>query len=260
MIAARKKVVVVIPAFNPAATIEPTYRNLPTGEIDQIILVDDIDSEREAHARRIVPVPLTVLRQGGGYGAKVKAGCSQALAAGADVVVVLHPDCRYDTRHIPDLIHPILNGRADLVLGSRLIGEGALKSGMSAWRYFASRALTTFENLVINHRFSDLHTGIRAYSRSLLTTIAFVANADGLVFDSQMLAQAMYRGFHVTEIPIPARHFSDASCVGLREAVVHGGRTVQVMLQLVLQTLGAREYEYLQRQVQDVPFVAPPKT
>ncbi len=249
---ARKKVIVVMPAYNAAKTLEKTYHDIPKGVVDQVILVDDVSRDETVEVARRLRLKVVVHLQNKGYGGNQKTCYTEALLAGADVVVMLHPDYQYDSRLIPEMIQPILNGRADFVMGSRIIGEGALRGGMPLWKYAANRFLTTLENFVLNHRFSDLHTGFRAYSRALLSTVPFVLNSDDFVFDTQMIAQANFFGFPTTEIPIPTRYFAEASSVNFRTSLRYGFGTLRVMLQLLLQKTGLAHYPYLEKKLPEV--------
>jgi hypothetical protein len=162
------------------------------------------------------------------------------------VVVMLHPDYQYDSRVIPYMIQPILDGHADFVMGSRIIGEGALAGGMPLWKFIANRFLTTLENIVLNRKFSDLHTGFRAYSRRLLCDVPYVLNSDNFVFDSQMIAQTNYKGYVTTEVPIPTRYFKEASSVNFRVSTIYGLATLKVMGQLALQKMGLARFAWLE--------------
>jgi glycosyltransferase involved in cell wall biosynthesis len=249
---AGKKVVVVLPAYNAARTLARTVAEIPRDIVDDVILTDD--ASRDETAELAEKLGLHTLRhdRNKGYGGNQKTCYREALKAGADVVVMLHPDYQYDSRCIPEMITPILAGRADFVMGSRIIGEGALKGGMPLWKYVANRFLTSAENLVLNQRFSDLHTGFRAYSRRFLMSVPFMLNDDDFHFDTQVIAQGNIKGFPSTEIPIPTRYFSEASSVGFRTSVRYGLQTLRVMLQLSLQRLGLKRWDYLDRDLFDV--------
>jgi hypothetical protein len=161
----------------------------------------------------------------------------EALKEGAQVVVMLHPDHQYDSRLVPDLVQPILEGRADMVMGSRILNGQALSGGMPRWKYVANRFLTTVENFVFGTRLTDCHSGFRAFSRKLLTTVPFLLNSDDFVFDSQMIAQAAYMKFKIAEIPIQARYFPEASSVNFRVSTIYGLKTLWLVLKFSLQSL-----------------------
>lgn len=242
----------VMPAYNAAKTVEKTYRDIPKGVVHEVILVDDVSKDDTIEVAKQLPIRVIVHRENKGYGGNQKTCYTEALMAGADVVVMLHPDYQYDSRVIPYMIQPILDGHADFVMGSRIIGTGALAGGMPLWKFVANRFLTTVENLVLNRKFSDLHTGFRAYSRRLLCDIPYVKNSDNFVFDSQVIAQVNYRGYITTEVPIPTRYFSEASSVGFRTSLVYGFSTLYVMGQLAMQKMGLRHYDWLENKLEDV--------
>jgi glycosyltransferase involved in cell wall biosynthesis len=246
------KVIVVMPAYNAAKTLEKTYNDIPKGTVDEVILVDDVSKDETVEVARQLPIHVVVHRENKGYGGNQKTCYTEALMKGADVVVMLHPDYQYDSRLIPQMVSPILDGHADFVMGSRIIGEGALKGGMPWWKFVANRLLTMGENIILNRKFSDLHTGFRAYSRRLLMDLPYVLNSDDFVFDSQMIAQANFRGYVTTEVPIPTRYFPEASSVSFKTSSIYGAKTLWVMGQLALQKLGLARFAWLERKLEDV--------
>lgn len=223
------KVVVVMPAYNAAKTLERTYNDLPRDVVDHIILVDDVSQDETVEIAQRLGLKVIVHIQNKGYGGNQKTCYLEALRDGADVVVMLHPDYQYDSRLVPQLIAPIVDGRADLVLGSRLLDSGALAGGMPRWKYISNRFLTITENLVLGQHLSECHTGFRAYSRRLLETIPFVLNSDNFVFDTEVIAQTVAFGFRIAEIPVPTRYFAEASSVNFRNSVIYGFSTLQTM-------------------------------
>ena len=248
----KHKVIVVMPAYNAAKTLERTYHDIPKGTVDGVILVDDVSKDETVEVARRLPIKVVVHRENKGYGGNQKTCYNEALVAGADVVVMLHPDYQYDSRLIPQMVSPILDGHADFVMGSRIIGEGALKGGMPWWKFVANRALTMAENIILNRKFSDLHTGFRAYSRRLLSDVPYVLNSDDFVFDSQMIAQANFKGYTTTEVPIPTRYFAEASSVSFRTSTIYGFKTLWVMGQLAQQKMGLARYAWLEATLKDV--------
>jgi glycosyltransferase involved in cell wall biosynthesis len=248
----KAKVIVVMPAYNAAKTVEKTYRDIPKGVVHEVILVDDVSKDDTVEVAKKLPIRVIVHRENKGYGGNQKTCYTEALMAGADAVVMLHPDYQYDSRVIPYMIQPILDGHADFVMGSRIIGEGALKGGMPIWKFVANRFLTFVENLVLNRKFSDLHTGFRAYSRKLLCEIPFVLNSDNFVFDSQVIAQVNYKGFIATEVPIPTRYFEEASSVNFKTSTIYGFSTLWVMSQLAAQKLGLMRFPWLEKSLPEV--------
>ena len=165
---------------------------------------------------------------------------------------MLHPDHQYDSKLIPELVAPIIEGKADMVMGSRILNGGALKGGMPFWKYVANRVLTTAENIIYGKRLTDCHSGFRAYSREFLTTVPFLLNSDDFVFDSQMIAQAVYMGFRISEIPVQARYFPEASSVNFKVSTVYGIKTAGVMLRFLLQRLGLIKSRFFDRKLTDI--------
>jgi glycosyltransferase involved in cell wall biosynthesis len=238
--ATRPKVVVVMPARNAARTLERTVALIPRGCVDEILLVDDSSTDATLRIARRLP-ELTVVwhPHNAGYGANQKTCYLHALNAGADVVVMLHPDGQYEPALIPKLIRPIVDGEADLVLGSRFIEPGAaVAGGMPRWKWLANRALTEVENRVLRTDLSELHTGYRAYSRELLLTIPFLRNAQDFSFDSELLVQAVHFGFRIAEVPARTIYDDDASSVGLRAGIVYGLKTLRATALLALHRRG----------------------
>jgi glycosyltransferase involved in cell wall biosynthesis len=235
-----KRVIVVMPAYNAAKTLERTYADIPEG-VDHVILVDDVSHDETVDIARQLGLDVRIHRQNLGYGGNQKTCYDAALAAGADVVVMLHPDYQYDATRIPALIAPILAGEADLMLGSRFLGD-PLAGGMPRWKYISNRFLTIVENLVFDLRLSEYHTGLRAYSRRLLERIPYHLNSDDFVFDQELVAQVVAAGMRrrIAEIAVPTRYFEEASSVGFRRSVVYGLSTLRVVLRYVLHRIGVR--------------------
>jgi glycosyltransferase involved in cell wall biosynthesis len=234
-------VVVVMPAYNAAKTLERTYDDIPHDIVDRIILVDDVSRDETVEIARHLGLDVIVHRQNRGYGGNQKTCYTAALEGGAQVVVMLHPDYQYDATRIPALIAPILAGDADLMLGSRFLGD-PLAGGMPKWKYVANRFLTTLENVAFGLRLSEYHTGLRAYSRRLLETIPYELNSDDFVFDQELIAQVVAAGMgdRVGEIAVPTRYFEEASSVGFRRSVVYGLSTLRVVARYLLHRLRVR--------------------
>ena len=238
--ATKPSVVVVMPAYNAAQTLERTYEDIPRDIVDNIILVDDVSQDETVEIAKHLGLFVVVHPQNRGYGGNQKTCYDRALEIGADVVVMLHPDYQYDATRIPALIQPILDGRADLVLGSRFLGD-PLAGGMPRWKYVSNRFLTAVENVAFGLRLSEFHTGFRAYSRQLLHTLPYHRNSNDFVFDQELIGQAVRARFRITEIGVPTRYFAEASSVGFRRSVVYGFSTLRVVAQhLVLSALGRR--------------------
>jgi glycosyltransferase involved in cell wall biosynthesis len=233
------KVIVVMPALNAARTLEKTVDGVPREWVDEIILVDDGSSDGTVELARRLPLHLIWHPHNVGYGGNQKTCYLEALQRHADVVVMLHPDGQYESALVPKLIEPILNGEADLVLGSRLLEPGAaLANGMPRYKYVANRFLTAIENRVLGTRLSEMHTGYRAYSRPLLLTVPFLRNALDFSFDSEMLMQARQFGFRIAEVPVRSRYFDDASSIGVLAGVGYALKTLLAAARLVLHRAG----------------------
>ena len=228
------KVVVVMPAYNAARTLEDTYRGLAMDVVDEVILVDDVSRDETVEIAERLGLKTVVHLQNRGYGGNQKTCYIEALKSGADVVVMVHPDNQYDSTLVPEMIRPLLEGTADIVLGSRLLSGTALSGGMPIWKFVSNRFLTGVENLAFGLRLSEYHTGFRAYSRRLLETLPFLLNSDDFVFDQEIMAQAVCFGFRVAEVPVPTRYFAEASSVNFRRSVQYGLDVLRVVWRYVL--------------------------
>ena len=216
------RVVVVMPAYNAARTLEATYRGLAMDVVDEVILVDDVSHDDTVDIAERLGLKVVVHVQNRGYGGNQKTCYLEALRSGADVVVMVHPDNQYDSTLVPEMIQPILDGRADIVLGSRFLSGTALSGGMPWWKFVSNRFLTVVENVAFGLRLSEYHTGFRAYGRRLLETVPFLLNSDDFVFDQEIMAQAICFGFRVGEVPVPTRYFPEASSVNFKRSVEYG--------------------------------------
>jgi glycosyltransferase involved in cell wall biosynthesis len=233
------KIVVVMPAMNAALTLEKTFHAMPRDWVDEVILVDDRSTDDTVALARTLPLHVVWHPHNVGYGGNQKTCYLQALQGDADIVVMLHPDGQYDSSLIPELVRPIIEGEADMVLGSRMKVPGAAKAGgMPLYKRVANRALTGIENRVLGTDLSEMHTGYRAYSRKLLMTIPFLRNALGFSFDSEIIFQAAHFGFRIAEIPVPTRYFGDASSIRLKPATIYGLKTLGAAGQLVAHRRG----------------------
>jgi glycosyltransferase involved in cell wall biosynthesis len=251
---ARPRVVVVMPAYNAARTVEKTHGDIPSDLVDKVILVDDASQDETPEISRRLGLEVFVHLQNRGYGGNQKTCYIEALKSGADIVVMLHPDNQYDATRIPLMIQPILEGKADLVLGSRLLGGRAetLRGGMPIWKYISNRFLTTVENLVLGTRLSEAHTGFRAYSRKLLTTIPFLLNSDDFVFDSEVIAQTVAFKLPIAEVPVPTRYFPEASSVNFRRSVTYGLATLNVARKYWFHRKGIRRYPIFSKRLSEI--------
>jgi glycosyltransferase involved in cell wall biosynthesis len=247
-----ERVIVVMPAYNAAQTLEKTYNDLPQEIVDEIILVDDVSQDETVEIARRLGLKVVIHIQNTGYGGNQKTCYLEALKDGADIVVMLHPDYQYDSRLVPDLIRPIQGGKADLVLGSRVLGGGTLAGGMPVYKYVSNRFLTLVENLAFRKRLSEYHTGFRAYSRRFLETVPFLLNSDRFVFDSEILAQAVAFGFEITEIAVPTRYFDEASSVGLKDGIIYGLETLLVVSRYLLNRVGMVKTDQFQKNLAEI--------
>ncbi len=235
------RVVVVMPAYNAARTLHRTYADIPHDLVARVILVDDVSHDETVAIAQQLGLEVIAHRQNRGYGGNQKTCYDAALADGADVVVMLHPDYQYDATRIPALIEPILRDEADLMLGSRFLGD-PLAGGMPRWKFVANRFLTKLENLAFGLHLSEYHTGLRAYSRQLLETIPYKRSSDDFVFDQELIAQVVAAGMgsRIGEIAVPTRYFEEASSVGFVRSVVYGLSTVRVVLRFLLHRVRVR--------------------
>jgi glycosyltransferase involved in cell wall biosynthesis len=230
-----------MPARNAEATLERTVRDIPAGVVDEIILVDDVSADRTAEIARRLGLTTIVLPERSGYGGNQKRCYDEALAAGADIVVMVHPDYQYDSRLLPHVIGFIRDGACDVVLGSRIrTRKEALDSGMPAYKYLANRILTLIENLVLGLNLSECHTGYRAYRREVLERVPYRRNRNGFVFDTEFLVEAAALGFRVADVPVPCRYFAEASQIRFLESVKYGLGTLGVLTAFLLHRAGLR--------------------
>jgi glycosyltransferase involved in cell wall biosynthesis len=233
------KVIVVMPAMNAARTLERTVEAIPRDWVDEVILVDDASRDDTVQLARRLPLHVVWHPHNAGYGANQKTCYLEALQREADVVAMLHPDGQYEPELIPSMVEPILTGRADLVLGSRLAVPGmAIANGMPRWKYAVNRCLTAIENRIMGTNLSEAHTGYRAYSRRLLLTVPFLRNSADFSFDSELLMQAAHFEMRIEEVPAAGRYFEEASTVGLRGGVVYGLKTLWAGVRLILHRRG----------------------
>ncbi len=234
-----KRVVVVLPAYNAAQTLERCIQEIPEGVVDLRILVDDCSSDETVQVARALGIEQVLVQpENRGYGANQKRCYRAALDAGAQVVVMLHPDYQYAPSQLPALAWPIASGQYDLMLGSRVLGGGALQGGMPLWKFGVNRALTATQNALLGKALSETHTGYRAYSRRFLETLPWQDNADDFGFDAQILAQAVHFGFRIGEISVPTRYAPDSSSIQLEPALRYGVACVETALRCRLERLG----------------------
>ncbi len=233
-----KKIVVVLPAYNAEKTLEATYAEIPHAIVDDVLLVDDKSSDRTLAVARRLGMRIIEHHQNLGDGGNQKTCYREALKLGADIVVMLHPDYQYTPRLMATMVSLIAEEQFDVVLGSRILGIGALAGGMPRYKYFSNRFLTAVENLLLGHKLSEYHTGYRAFSRRVLEALPLLENSDDFVFDNQMLAQIIYFGFSVEEITCPTRYFEEASSISFTRSVVYGLGVLETAVRFRLQKLG----------------------
>ncbi|HVR28896.1 MAG TPA: glycosyltransferase family 2 protein [Thermoanaerobaculia bacterium] len=217
-----KRVFVVLPAYNADRTLERTVADVPRDVVDEILLVDDASTDSTAELARRMGLPTFVHPVNRGYGGNQKTCYTESLARGADIVVMVHPDYQYDPRLVPSMASLIAKGVYDVVLGSRILGRGAIEGGMPRYKYVANRFLTAVQNLALGQKLSEYHTGFRAFSRRVLETLPLAANSDDFVFDNQMLAQVHYFGFSIGEVSCPTRYRADSSSIRFAASCRYG--------------------------------------
>ena len=218
----KPKIIIVMPAYNAELTLEKTYRDIPQGLVSEIILCDDQSQDRTVEIAKRLGLTVLLHEKNKGYGGNQKTLYKEALKRNPDIIVILHPDYQYDSKKIPELIQPIVGGKADVVLGSRMTGSGALKGGMPFYKYISNRFLTFCENKALGLNLSEYHTGLRAYSRDFLEKVRWQDNSDDFLFDAQILIKAARLGLRIAEIPIETRYFKEASQVGFFAGAKYG--------------------------------------
>lgn len=233
-----KKIVVVMPAYNAALTLEQTYNELPLDIVDEVILVDDGSSDETVALARKLGVTVYRHGQNFGYGRNQKTCYREALKRGADIVIMLHPDYQYSPKLIVSLAGMIAYGEFDIALGSRILGVGALQGGMPVYKYVSNRLLTAIQNLLLNYKLSEYHTGYRAFDRRVLNELPLEENADDFVFDNEILAQTIYFGYRIGEVSCPTRYFAEASSISFSRSVVYGFGVLWTSLKFRLQRMG----------------------
>lgn len=234
-----KKVAVVMPAYNAAATLEQTYKEIPLDLVDELILCDDASKDDTVQVATKLGINHIIShRTNKGYGGNQKSLYNKALEIDADIIIMLHPDYQYTPKLIPSMVNIIGEGLYEVVLGSRILGKGALKGGMPLYKYIANRFLTLFQNILISYKLSEYHTGYRAFSREVLETINFNENSDDFVFDNQMLSQIIYAGFDIGEVTCPTKYFEEASSINLPRSIKYGLGVLRVSVVHRINKLG----------------------
>lgn len=216
------RVVVVMPAYNAAKTLRMTYAELPHDHVDLVIVVDDGSSDETAKIARELGLELFLHNRNYGYGANQKTCYREALRAGAEIIVMVHPDYQYDPTLLPDIIRPIQEGKADVVLGSRLLGGDPMRQGMPWWKYIANRFLTWLENKTFGLNLAEYHTGYRAFRREALQSVNLEINSDKFIFDQEIIAQLVEVNSRIAEVPVPTRYFPEASSASFVQSSIYG--------------------------------------
>jgi glycosyltransferase involved in cell wall biosynthesis len=252
----KSKVVVVMPAYNAEKTLRMTYTELPHDVVDLVILVDDGSSDETLRIARGLKLEVFVHDRNYGYGANQKTCYREALKAGADIVVMVHPDYQYDPTLLPEIIRPIETGAADVVLGSRLLRGDVMKQGMPWWKYAANRVLTGLENRVFGLKLAEYHTGYRAYRREALESVNLEMNSDNFVFDQEIVAQFVDVGMRIAEVPVPTRYFAQASSCSFTASCRYGLSILGVLTRYVLhrtRVVRQRQFQSLRRRYSAFP-------
>lgn len=234
----RKKIIVVMPAYNAEKTLERTLADIPRPWVDVIILTDDCSRDGTVALARRLGLTVFVHQRNRGYGGNQKTCYTEALRMGGDIMIMVHPDHQYDPRVIPHLVLPLLRGECDAVFGSRMLGGRPLEGGMPKWKYLANIFLTALENAVFYMYLTEYHSGLRAYSRRYLETVNFPVLSDDFVFDSEIIAQGVTHGLRIREIPIETRYFPEASQIGFARSAVYGLSILKTLVKFKLHKKG----------------------
>jgi len=238
-----KTIFIVLPAYNAEKTLTRTLDEIPPEYRKNIILVDDASKDNTVEVAQKAGLTVIVHEQNRGYGGNQKTCYTQALNRGADLIVMLHPDHQYDAKIIPQLIEPILNGDADAVFGSRMLGGRPLEGGMPWWKYAANVLLTAAANIVFRRYLTEIHSGFRAYSRDYLETVRFMENSDDFIFDTEIIAQGMMNNLTFQETPIDTRYFPEASSINLRRSIIYGFGILGVLAKFWLHRAGLARFK-----------------
>jgi glycosyltransferase involved in cell wall biosynthesis len=241
-----KKVVVVLPAYNAALTLEQTYREIPFDIVDEVVLVDDAGGDDTLSVGASLGIKHLIQHEKNlGYGGNQKTCYRKALDLGADIIIMLHPDYQYTPKLIPAMAHLVATDIYPVVLGSRILGKGALEGGMPMVKYIANRILTLIQNIFINQKLSEYHTGYRAFSREVLESIRWDLNSDDFIFDNQIMAQCVDAGFKIGEVSCPTKYFEEASSINLRNSAIYGLGCLGVSIRYRLHQWGLWKYSLL---------------
>jgi glycosyltransferase involved in cell wall biosynthesis len=241
-----KKIVVVLPAYNAALTLEKTYKEIPQNIVDDVILVDDFSNDNTTTVAETLGIKHIIHHEKNkGYGGNQKTCYRKALELGADIVVMLHPDYQYTPQLIPAMVSIIGSGLYPVVFGSRILGNSALTGGMPKYKYLANRFLTFFQNVLMNQKLTEYHTGYRAYSGEVLRKINFDLNSDDFIFDNEMIALIYYNGFEIAEVTCPTKYFKEASSINFRRSLKYGFGVLRVSILYFLTETGIYKWKLL---------------
>ncbi len=244
----KKTITVVLPAYNAEATLEQTYNEIPFNIVDNVILVDDLSSDKTIEKAKALGIKYIIEHsENKGYGGNQKTCYNKALEINSDIIVMLHPDYQYNPKLIHSMCYMIANGLYEVVLGSRILGKGALKGGMPLYKYIANRMLTMIQNLLMNQKLSEYHTGYRAFTRNVMETINYNANSDDFIFDNQVLAQIFYSGFEIAEITCPTKYFREASSINFKRSIRYGWGVLMVSIMYFLQKSGLFRFKLFKK-------------
>ena len=239
-----KKVIVVLPAYNAAQTLEKTYREIPMDLVDEVILCDDASRDDTVSVAKAIGIGYVIAHEKNkGYGGNQKSLYNKALELGADIVIMLHPDYQYTPKLIPSMVNIIGEDLYPVVLGSRILGKGALRGGMPLYKYIFNRFLTLSQNLLVNYKLSEYHTGYRAFGKQVLLGINYNQNSDDFVFDNQMLSQIIYAGFDIAEVTCPTKYFEEASSINFKRSTIYGLGVLGVSMKHFLQRVGLAKFD-----------------
>lgn len=237
-----KKIIVVMPAYNAEKTLEKTYNEIPKGIVDEILVTDDHSSDRTVEIAKYLGLQVFIHGENKGYGANQKTCYRQAIMRGADIIIMLHPDYQYPPKLITAMAALICSGMFDIVLGSRILGGMALKGGMPMYKCIANRMLTFIENILLNQKFSEYHTGYRAFSKEVLLNLPLLEDSDDFIFDNQVLTQAIYFGYRIGEITAPSRYTKESSSISFMKGIIYGSGVICTAMKFVLQKLRIAQF------------------
>lgn len=239
-----KKVVVVLPAYNAASTLKQTYEEIPFDIVDEIVLVDDASSDDTVALGKSLGIKHVIRHKDNkGYGGNQKSCYNKALELGGDIIIMLHPDYQYTPLLIPSIVNIIANDLYQVVLASRILGQGALRGGMPMYKYIANRVLTFTQNILINAKLSEYHTGYRAYSAEVLKSINYEDNSDDFVFDNQVISQIIYAGYEIGEVTCPTKYFEEASTINFSRSIKYGFGVLGTSIKHFLQRMGIAKFK-----------------